>query len=146
MLRNWDEELVEDREFRIGGELFEWIYPHWEVGAKLFDGQLTPAQQNGKAEEEKPEQFSFYADTKIAIEGIPLFLNPKNDAHKRFKALVARKTDAVPRYQFVQLYRWLVEVTGGLPTTPPSEPQPGGGDSDTSSSEESSSQEATSTA
>ena len=37
MIRNWDEELVEDREFRIGGELFEWMYPHWEVGAKLFD-------------------------------------------------------------------------------------------------------------
>ena len=38
------------------------------------------------------------ADTKLAIERIPMFLNPKNDAHKRFKALAARKTDAVPRY------------------------------------------------
>lgn len=145
MQRDWDAELIEDRTFKVGGELFEWIYPHWEVGAKLFDGQLTPAQQNGSGED-GPQQFSFVADTKLAIEGIPLFLNPKNDAVKRFKALTARKTDAVPRYQFVQIYRWLVEVTGGLPTTPPSEQQAGGGDSDTSSSDASSSQEATSNA
>lgn len=141
MLRNWDEELVDDREFRIGGELFEWMYPHWEIGAKLFDDDLTPADTNGDT-----QQFSFVADTKLAIERIPMFLNPKNDSHKRWKALAARKTDPVPRYQFVQLYRWLVQVTGGLPTTPPSEPVSGGGDSDTGSSEGSSSQEATSTA
>ena len=142
MLRNWDDELVEDREFRIGGELFEWIYPHWQVGAELFDAQLTPAQTNG----DEPQQFSFVEDTKFAIDRIPLFLSNKNDGHKRFKALTARKADAVPRYQLVQLYKWLVEVTGGLPTTPPSEQVSGGGDPDTSSSAESSSQEATSTA
>ena len=141
MSRNWDEELVGDREFRIGGELFEWIYPHWEVGARIFDDDLTPAE-NGDG----PQQFSFVADTRLAIERIPMFLNPKNDSHKRFKALAARKTDAVPRFQFVQLYRWLVQVTGGLPTTPPSEPVSGGGDNDTESSAESPSTEATSTA
>ena len=47
MLRNLDEELVEDREFRIGGELFEFVYPHWEIGAKMFDDDLTPAEPNG---------------------------------------------------------------------------------------------------
>lgn len=146
MQRNWDEELVEDREFRIGGELFEWIYPHWEVGAKQMNEayKLEPSETNGDAPAEP--QFSFVDDTKFAIDRIPLYLNPKNDAQKRFKALVARKTDAVPRFQLVLLYKWLVEVTNNLPTTPPSERSAGGGDSDTSSSDASSSQEATSTA
>lgn len=143
MLRNFDEELVEDREFRIGGELFEFIYPHWTVGAKQMNESfnLEPSE-NG----DEPKKFSWVDDTEFAIERIPLYLNPKNDAHKRFKALIARKTDAVPRHQLVLLYKWLVEVTNALPTTPPSEPLPGGGDSDTSSSDESSSKEATSTA
>jgi hypothetical protein len=141
-MRRWSDELAEDREFEIGGELFEWIYPHWEIGAKLFDDDMTPAEKNGDGE----QQFSFVADTKLALDRIPLFLNPKNDSHKRFKALAARKTEAVPRYQFVQLYRWLVQVTGGLPTTPPSGSAPGGGENDAGSLEGSSSQEATQTA
>ena len=139
-MRNWDEELVEDRQFVLGGELFEWIYPHWEIGAKLFDGEMdaTPeVDENGK------QKFSWQADTKMAIERIPLFLNPKNDSHKRFKALAARKTDAVPRYQFAQVYTWLVQVTGGLPTSPPSTSANGGGTTDAESSDVSSSTEAT---
>ena len=42
--RDWDDELVSERErtFKIGGELFEWIYPHWEIGAKIFDESLSP--------------------------------------------------------------------------------------------------------
>ena len=142
MLRKFSDELVEDREFEIGGELFEFVYPHWEAGAKLFDEDLIPTEQNGDG----PAQFSFVADTKLAIERIPMFLNPKNDSHKRFKALASRKQDAVPRYQFVQLYRWLVQVTGGLPTTPPSEPVSGGGENAEGSQGGSPSQEATSTA
>ncbi len=141
-MRKWSEELVEDREFEIGGELFEWIYPHWEVGAKLFDDDLTPAEQNGDGK----QQFSFVDDTKLAIERMPMFLNPKNDAHKRWKALAARKTDPVPRFQFVALYRWLVQVTGGLPTSPSSDSAPGDGENADGSPEESSSPGATSTA
>lgn len=138
MLRRFSEELVEDREFEIGGDLFRFRYPHWEEGAKLFDEDPS-ATSNGDG------QFSFRADTQWAIERIPIFLDPANDSHKRFKALAARKTDAVPRHQFVQLYRWLVQVTSGLPTTPPSEQSAGGGEADNSSSDESSSTEATST-
>ena len=144
MIRNFDEELVEDREIRIGGEVFEFIYPHWEVGAAIFDEELTP-EPNGNGE---PEAFSWKADTQKAIEKIPMFLNPKNDAHKRFKALAARKTDAVPRFQFAQLYRLLVQVTSNLPTTPPSSPLSDGGDGATeaASSDVSPSTEETSTA
>lgn len=144
--RDWDEELVAEnqRTFKVGGELFEWVYPHWEAGAKLFDDDLNPADTNGG----EPQQFSFVADTKMAIDRIPMFLNPKNDAVKRFKALAARKTDPVPRFQFVQLYRWLVQVTGGLPTTAPSSEgsADGAGGTDTGSSDVSSSTEATSNA
>ena len=142
MLRDFDQELVEDREIRIGGEVFEFIYPHWEVGAKIFDEELT-AEPNGDGE---PAAFSWVADTQKAIERIPMFLNPKNDSHKRFKALASRKVDAVPRFQFAQLYRLLVQVTSNLPTTPPSAPDAGGGSTDTGSSDESSSTEETPTA
>lgn len=141
--RDWDAELVQERTFKIGGELFEWIYPHWEIGAKIFDGDLT------KAENGDGKQIGFWMnDTQTAISIIPLFLNPKNESHKRFKALVARKTDAVPRYQFSQLAAWLVEVTGGLPTNPSSseESDDGAGNAEGSSSAESSSTEATSSA
>ena len=60
---------------------------------------------------------------------IPIFLDPVNDSHKRFKTLITRKTDPVPRHQIVQLYRWLLQVTSGLPTSPPSDSVSGGGDS-----------------
>lgn len=126
MLRNWDEELVEDREFRIGGEVFEFIYPHWEVGAKIFNDELKPTT-NG----DQPARFDWVENTKKAVDGVPMFLNPKNDSLKRWKALCARKTDAVPRHQISQLYNWLVQVTGNLPTTPPSSPLSDGGDGET---------------
>lgn len=134
--RSFSEELVENRQFEIGGELFEWTYPHWEVSAKLWDGD--DQKREGEGENGKPEAFSFKADTEYAIKNIPIFLDPKNDAHKRWKALVVRKTDPVPRHQIVQLYRWLFEVASGLPTTPPSASEPGGGDSEGSSEGESS--------
>jgi hypothetical protein len=140
-MRKFSDELIEDREFEIGGELFEWIYPHWSVGANIFDEELTPAETNGDT-----PAFSWVTDTEKAIERIPTFLNPKNESAKRWKALVARKTDAVPRHQIAGLYRWLVQVTSNLPTTPPSTPDVGGGDSETGSSDVSPSTEETSKA
>ena len=136
MLRRFSEELVEDREFELGGELFKFRYPHWEEGAALFDDELEPAE-NGNGE------FSFKADTELAIKRTPMFIDPANDAHERYARLVERKIDPVPRFQIVQAYRRLVEVTSGLPTSPPSESASGGGSSDTPSEEESSSPEET---
>lgn len=132
MIREFSKELAEDRSFELGGELFEFRYPHWEEAADLFDAELKPSE-NGDAGE-----FSFRADTELAIKKFPMFLDPKNDSHKRFKAMAARKTDPVPRHQIVQAYRWLVQVTSGLPTSPPSASEAGGGSDDTSSQEESS--------
>lgn len=127
MRRQFSKELDEDRDFEIGGEVFKFRYPHWEEGAAIFDEDLT---QNG-------DGFSWKADTEAAIKQIPVFLDPANDAHKRFKALIARKTDPVPRQQIVELHQWLVRVTSGLPTEPPVGSQPGGGASDSSSPGES---------
>lgn len=133
MQREFSKELAEDRDFEIGGQVFTWRYPHWQEAASLFDQEVTSESTNG----EVPE-FSFKADTELAIKRIPTFIEQTNDAHKRWKELVARKTDPVPRHQIVQLYRWLIQVTSGLPTNPPSASEPGGGDSDISSQGESS--------
>lgn len=125
MIREFSKELAEDRDFEIGGEVFRWRYPHWTETAEIFDQEVTPEEQNG--------DFSFKADTELAIKRIPTFLDPMNDSAKRWKALVARKESPVPRHQIVQLYRWLLQVTSGLPTNPPSDSESGGGNSDTSS-------------
>ena len=124
MQRDFDSELVTDRDFKIGGETFKWRYPYWEEAAALFDEELTPSENGG---------FTFKADTELAIKRIPMFLDAGEDGHKRFKTVVTRKTNPVPRHQIVDLYRWLVAVTSGLPTNPPSESDSGGGNSDTSS-------------
>lgn len=146
MSKNFDAELAEDRSFTFGGNVFKWRYPHWEVTADLFDKDRV----NGNATQQEGEEgeapaFSMRADTDLAIERIPIYLDPEGDAVKRFKAVVNRKTDAVPRFQIVRLYLWLLEVTSGLPTQPPSALEPGGGSRDTSSEEGSSSPEATPT-
>ena len=124
MQRDFDSELVQDREFRLGGEIFKFRYPYWEEAAELFDAEMQPDENGG---------FSFRSDTELAIKRIPMFLDSGEEAHKRFKTLVTRKTNPVPRHQIVEVYRWLVQVTSGLPTSPPSESAPGGGTSDTSS-------------
>lgn len=126
MRRQFSKELDEDRDFEIGGEMFQFRYPHWEDGAAIFDADTSP---NGDG------SFSWKADTEMAIKQVPIFLDPTNDSHKRWTALMKRKTDPVPRQQIVELHQWLVRVTSGLPTNPPSDSEPGGGASDSSSQE-----------
>ena len=143
LAKSWTEELIpsEKRTFEFGGEMFEWMYPHWEIGADTMQRTFNPEGKNGDGD----DQFSWTEDTKFAIDRVPLYLNPKNDAHKRWKALVARKTDPVPRFQIVRLYKWLVQVTNDLPTNPPSDAPAGGGDNGDESLVESPSPEATPT-
>ena len=132
-MRDFDSELEQDRSIKIGGQVFHWRYPHWKDGALLFDEEMSQVQessQNGETQE-----FSFVADTETAIKRVPMFLDTENDAHKRWKDLVARKTDPVPRHQIAQLYRYLVEVTSGFPTTQPSDSSSGDGSSEGSSPE-----------
>lgn len=135
MQREFSKELAEDRDFEIGREVFTWRYPHWQEAASLFDEEVTPEPEK---ENGKPPEFSFKADTELAIKRIPMFLEGGAATKKRWDALANRKEDPVPRHQIVQLYRWLIQVTSGLPTNPPSASEPGGGDSDISSQGESS--------
>ena len=130
-MRRFSDELVEDREFELGGELFKWRYPHWTEGAAIMDEAVEPST-NGDGQPKEDVGF-YHRDTEYAIERIPRMLDPVNDSHKRFKALVARKTDPVPRQSLVQTYVWLVQVTNGLPTSPPSVPGDGQETSGTSS-------------
>lgn len=136
MLRQFSKELPEDREFEIGGEVFRFVYPYWKDGALLFDDEMEEVKQAADGAAEQNGAFSFVADTETAIKRIPMFLDPVNDSHARFSTLVARKTDPIPRHQIAQLYRWLVEVTSGFPTTPPSDSSSGDGTSESSSPEE----------
>lgn len=116
MQREFSKELAEDRDFEIGGQVFKFIYPHWKDGALLFDDEMEEVKAAADGSEQNGS-FSFVADTETAIKRVPMFLDPGNDAHKRWKELVARKTDPIPRHQIAQVYRWLVEVTSGFPTT-----------------------------
>jgi hypothetical protein len=132
MRRSFSHELEEDREFEIGGEVFRFVYPHWKDGAKFFDADLERLKASQEGGNEANGEFSFVADTEKAIKGTLMFLDPDfNDAHSRWKALV----DRVPRHQIIQVYRWLVEITGGFPTKPPLDSSPSDGTSDTPSAE-----------
>ena len=135
MQRSFSQELEEDREFEIGGEVFRWMYPHWKEGAQLFDDEMQQVQEAAESNGEQNSAFSFVADTETAIKRVPTFLDPNfNDAHKRWKELVTRKPPhAIPRHQIAQCYRWLVEVTSGFPTRSLSASSSGDGSSEDSS-------------
>lgn len=135
MQREFSKELAEDRDFEIGKEVFTWRYPHWKEMAQLFDDRNRVAIQNGDGEDEE-QAFSYVADAEMAIKQIPMFLEGGAATKKRWETLVNRKENSVPRHQIVQLYRWLIQVTSELPTSPPSVSETGGGDIDTSSQED----------
>lgn len=137
MQREFSKELAEDRDFEIGKEIFTWRYPHWKETAQLYDDRTRALVANGDGEDEEIS-FSYVADAEMAIKQIPMFLEGGAATKKRWEALVNRKEDAVPRHQIVQLYRWLIQVTAEVPTTPPSSLGDGGGDTDISSQGESS--------
>ncbi len=111
MLREFSKELVDDRQFEIGGELFEWRYPYWEDFADRRDQDAAVVQNP-----ESTSELSFKDLYKDFIERIEPFLDPKNDSLKRWRALAKRKVDPVPAYQFTELYMWLLEVTSARPT------------------------------
>jgi len=141
MLRKFSDELTEDREFEFGGEVFRFRLFHWTETVKMLDTKIDQSlviNEDGS--------FSFKADAEWCLKEINNFLDGPEEV-KRFKAVMARKTNPVPRFQIVELYGFLREKVQGLPTTPPLEQQSpgGGGGNGTGSSAESPSTEATST-
>jgi hypothetical protein len=136
MRRSFSKELEEDREFEIGGEVFKFVYPHWKEGAELFDRERQSFLEAQEAQNGGPVQFSFVEDTENAIKQVPMFLDPAQDSHSRWAALVERTTDPVPRHQITDLAQWLVTVTSGFPTQQPLDSSSGDGNSEESSAAE----------
>lgn len=116
MLREFSKELVEDRQFEIGGELFEWRYPFWEDFASRRDQDAVVVAESDKPKENGETDLTFVDLYRDFIDRIEPFLDPKNDSLKRWRALAKRKVDPVPAYQFSELYIWLLEVTSARPT------------------------------
>lgn len=138
MQREFSKELVEDRTFEIGGEVYTWRYPQWEETAALYDedfAELQDADGNGTGE------FTFREDTSKTIERIKIFLEPAD--RQRWDKAVKRKANPIPHHQIIDCYKWLVRVTSGRPTQQPSDSLPGAGETGASSSDASSSPEAT---
>jgi hypothetical protein len=128
MLREFSKELVEDRQFEIGGELFEWRYPFWE--------DFADARERDAAVLRDPEanaDITFKDMYKDFIDRIEPYIDPKNDSIKRWRTLAKRKTDPVPAYQYTELYMWLLEVTSARPTELPSPSENGQGQTEPTS-------------
>lgn len=122
--KSFTEELItpqEQRTFEVGGELFKWRYLYWEDFASGIDeAQAEMAErtkQNGDTEQDSLTFHELYADYQKRIEP---YLDPENDAIKRWRALAKRKENPVPAHVFQAVYMWLLEVTSGRPIVLPS--------------------------
>lgn len=135
--------IPEDRKFEVGGEVFEWVTPYWEVLARIFDEDLGEAMQ-ALAEEVAPDgekateasgangQVTDSRDNVLKTQQrIAVFIAEKDQA--RWWALCERKEDPVPMFIYPEVFRWLMEVATGRPTQPPSDSEPGGGNGEASS-------------
>jgi hypothetical protein len=118
-MRQFEKELVEDRQFTIGGELFEWRYPFWEDFAARRDQDaaiITKEPEKNEDGTDKVDETTFKDLYKDFIDRIEPFIDPKHEGIKRWRALSKRKEDPVPAYQYTELYMWLLEVTSARPT------------------------------
>jgi hypothetical protein len=110
--------VVQDREFEIGGEVFEWVYPYWEDIAEVFDKDASEDEDGNVADITVRDTIGDF------IQRIQLFLEA--DQRERWVALTKRKKNPIPHAQYAELYRWLLEITS-LPTpTEPSSPSEDG--------------------
>ena len=128
MQREFSKELAEDRQFEIGGELFQFRYPHWSETAELFDEEVTP-RRTGTARRSSPSRPTPSSRSSASRSSSIPRTTPTSASRRSSHA----RPIPVPRHQIVQLYRWLLQVTSGLPTNPPSDSESGGGDSAESS-------------
>ena len=142
-MKRFTEMIPDDREFELGDELWTWETPYWEDLAAIFDEDVHLIQQAAIAAAKEAEaeakgeagETAADAQTRDNISRVQtrimLFL-PKED-HARWRKLCARRTKPVPMFLFNEVYRWLLEVATGRPTTPPSDSEPGGGNGAVSS-------------
>ena len=113
--------VAEDREFEIGGEVFQFVYPYWEDIAEVFDEDEKPSE-NGDA------AFNTVRSTiEDLIKRTELFIDPDfNDGVTRWRELTKRRKNPIPHSQYSELYRWLLEVTSDPHPTEPSTPSEDG--------------------
>jgi hypothetical protein len=136
-VRQFSKELIPEgeREFEIGGTVFTWEYPHYELTDRILDEDLEQSKElSDEGTAPSMNGFSYKGDTAKAIERIKLFL-PDAAQKKSFDDVLKRKKNPVPKWQIIDLYRWLIEVASRRPTEPPSASSPTGGATEPSSAE-----------
>ena len=145
MQRSFSQEIAEkDREFEIGGETFKWRelpedeFRNLIVMEAEFQRDLETARKAREEGENEDTGPGILVGLDFMVKRIVFFIDPERDAHKRFKALLKRKTNPVPHYQIDDLHGWLWEQVSGHPPTKQSISSNGGGDIETTSPEESS--------
>ena len=124
MARDFDSELAEDREFKIGGETFRWRYPMWR------DRDIESLSKDKTDGEENTDSETTVHAIEDLIERISSYIH--QDDVDRWKAVATSETSPIPLHQFQELYRWLLEVTSGRPTETPSPSPTGAGSTDPS--------------
>lgn len=105
MPRDFDQDLSQDLEFKIGGEVFKMKYVRPEVLASWEDEQA--ADKSTDALEQMDSR-------------IKLFLDASNGALERWDTLRDREDNPVSMGQINDLLLWMVEVQSGRPTIQPS--------------------------
>jgi len=123
-----------EREFKIGGEVFQWKNPHWEDTVAIYDEDIGLLNSNGDADRETHKQ-----SMERTLKRIELFVDDDPPGSvKRFRDLTKRKEKAVPAHAWGQLYEWLLAVSSDRPTEPLSPSLTGDGSDEATSPEESS--------
>ena len=148
MQRSFSQEIAEkDREFEIGGETFKWRELPFDEFKSLIEMEAEfqrKVQALREAEIKAAEEGGEEPDSGVSvgldflIKRITFFLDPADDAHRRFKMLLKRKENPVPHYQIDDLHGWLWEQVSGHPPTKQEISSNGGGLTETTSQEESS--------
>ena len=121
-MKKFSDALEQDREFEFGGELFKYRYVHWSILTEIVDG----SNSNGK-------EPTATENVQEIVDSIPKFIEPDGD--KRIHEMLSSKDKPVPIGQVNALYEWLLEVTSGRPTVPPSPSEVGRGKTAPSSKE-----------
>lgn len=128
--------VPDDRQFEVGGEIYEWVTPYWEDLAAIYDEDVQRAITALKEPDEGNEpdeaaETGTHDNIERTQQRIKLFLEEKD--HKRWDALCARRDNPVPMHLYGEIFKWLLEVATGRPTQQPSDSEPGAGNGGQSS-------------
>lgn len=149
-MEDFDAALVEDRSFKIGGEVFKWRYPHPSETQPIFqkdlDSLFDAEAQNGSAETMELGGITIVRtnlkdDLEDTQKRIAIFIDREDGALERWNKLTKRRENPIPGFQYRDLYNWLIQVTSGRPTNQPLDSVPGAGRTEASSTDASPSPE-----